>query len=70
MNMNAKRLTTHHLSMHAGRICQPIVGMNNIKLLLASNDTRYNREIIDLVMQVSRIPSGKLHTPQIIYIQI
>ena len=44
--------------------------MNNIKLLLASNDTRYNREIIDLVMQVSRIPSGKLHTPQIIYIQI
>ena len=51
--MNAKRLTTHHLSMHAGRICQPIVGMNNIKLLLASNDTRYNREIIDLVMQVS-----------------
>ena len=70
MNMNAKRFSTHHLCMHTSRICQPIVGMNNIKLLLASNDTRYNRKIIDLVMQVSRIPTGKLHTAQIIYIQI
>ena len=68
--MDAQRFATYQLGMHTSRISQPVVRMDNIKFLLARNHTGNNRKVIDLIMKISRIAAGKLHTPQIIDVHI
>ena len=66
MNMYAKRFTANHFGMNTGRICKPIVSMNQIELLTTSQYTCYNREIIYLLVEVSRVATGKSDTTQIV----
>ena len=62
MDMDAERLSAHHLGMHSGGIRQPVVGMNNIKFLLASHYSGNHREVVYLFVQVAGITAGKVHT--------
>ena len=70
MHMDTQRFATYQLGMHTSRISQPVVRMDNIKFLLARNHPCNNRKIIDLIMKVSRIAAGKLHTPQVIDVHV
>ena len=61
MHMDAQWLSTHLLGIDSGRIGKPVVGMDDIEVLgaryLACNDA----VVVDLVSQIARIASGKLH---------
>src|SRR5574344_2319208 len=56
--------------MYACRICQPVMCMNDIEILLTSNNSCNNRVIINLLMQIVRIATTELHASQVIYIHI
>ena len=68
--MDNQRFSRNLLSMNTSRISQPVVRVNNIKLLLTSHHTGYNRIVIDFFMQIIRISSRKLHATQIIGMHI
>ena len=70
MHMNDQRFAADMLGMYARRISQPIVGMNNIILLLTGYDSCHNGIIIDLIMKIVRITTGKLNTSQVIGLPI
>ena len=70
MHMNAQWTSTHHLGMYTSRISQPVVCMDNVELFLAGYYTGYNGEVVDLFMQIARITSSKLHTSQVVDMQI
>ena len=68
--MDAKRLSANHFSMYSGRVSQPVMRMNDIKLLLTGYYSGNDREIINFFVQVPGITTSKLHTPQIINMHI
>ena len=70
VHMNTKRFAAHHLGVHTGRISQPVMRMDNIKLLLTGYYSGNNRKVVDFLVQISRITSCKLHTSQIIDMHI
>ena len=70
MNMNAERLAAYHFRMHTGRIGQPVVCVDNVKLLLTRHHSGYNRKVIDFFMQISRITAGKVHTAKVVDVHI
>ena len=70
MDMDTERLSAHHLGMHSGRIRQPVVGMNNIKFLLASHYSGNHREVVYLFVQVAGITASKVHAAYVIDVHI
>ena len=42
MHMDAERLATYHFRMYSGRVCQPVVSMNNVEFLLACHNSGYD----------------------------
>ena len=66
VNMDAQGLTTNLLGMYACWISQPVVCMNDIIVKCTSYDTCNNRVIINLLMQIPRIATSKLHSAKII----
>ena len=70
MHMDAKRLSANHFGMYSGRVSQPVMRMNDIKLLLTGYYSGNDREIINFFVQVPGITTSKLHTPQIIHMHI
>ncbi len=70
MDVYAQGLATDVLGMDAGRIGQPVVRMNNVKLLGAGNHASDDRIVVDFLMQVAGIATGKLHSAQIIHMHV
>ena len=70
MHMDTKRFSTYHLSMHTSGISQPVVSMNNIKFLLTSHYSGYDGVIIDFLMQVFRITTGKFHATKVVHMHV
>ena len=70
MHMDHQWLTRYLLGMYPCRISQPVMRMNDIKLLLTCYHPGNDRVVIDLFVQVVRIASGELDTSQIIRIEI
>ena len=70
MYVNAEGLAAYHLGMYAGRIGQPVVGMDDVELLLAGYYTSNDGEVVDLFVQVARIATGKLHATQVVDVHI
>ena len=66
MYMDAQGLATHHLCMHSRRIGQPVVGMNEIKLLRACQHAGNDGEVVDLLVQIAGITARKVETTQVI----
>ena len=52
MNVYAQRLSAYIFCIYSRRESEPVVGMDNIKLLLPRHDSGNNRIIVDLFMQV------------------
>ena len=70
MHMNHQWLPADLLGMDTRRIGQPIVCMNDVELLLPGYNSCHDGIIVDLLVQVVRIATGKLHAAQIIHIHI
>ena len=70
MHVDAKRLSTYLLGMDTGRISQPIVCMNDIKVKGTCHNTCDNGVVVNLLMQVSWITSSKLHGTEIIHMHV
>ena len=66
MNMDAQRFTTDLLGMDAGRIGQPVVSMDNVVVQGTSHHASDNRIVIDFLMQIARITTGKFHSAQVV----
>ena len=56
--------------MYTSWVCQPVMSMNNIKLLSASYYTGNDGIVVDFLMQVRRITTGKFHTAKVIDMHI
>ena len=52
VNVYAERLSADTLSVNASRICEPVMGMDDVKLLGASHNTCYDRVVVDFLVKV------------------
>ena len=66
----AQGLTAHLLGVDTSRIGEPVVGVDDVKLLFASDDTCHDRVVVDLFQQVFRILTRKLDTSQVVGMQM
>ena len=66
MHVNTQGFTAYHLSMYTCGVCKPVVCVNHIKLLTTSQYTCDDAEVINLVMQITGITTGKLYATQVI----
>ena len=64
--MNAERFATHLLGVHACRISEPIMGMDDIELLTARQHSSDDGKIVYLLVKIGRIASSKADTAQIV----
>ena len=66
MDMYAQRFSTDHLCMNTGRICKPVVSVDDVELTSTSHYACYNREVVDFVVEVMTITHIEMHTTNII----
>ena len=52
--------------MDPGRIGEPVVGMDEVKLLAACQHACNDAEVVDFIMQVAGIASCKAHAAQVV----
>ena len=64
--MDAERFSAYYLSVNSGRIGEPVVSVDDIKLLRASQNTCDDREVVYLVVQVAGIATCKAHAAKVI----
>ena len=60
------RLAGHLLGMYACGICEPVVGVDYVKLLGTGDDTGAYRVVVDFLQKVIGIASGKFYTAQVV----
>ena len=70
VNVDAKRFSADLLGVDAGRIGQPVMGMDDVELLGSSHHTCDNRVIVDFLVQIARITACKLHCAEVIDVHI
>ena len=70
MYVNAERLTAHILGMDTSWIGKPIMSMNDIELFGSCHNASNYRVVVDLIVQIAGITTGKLHSTQIIDVHI
>ena len=68
--MDTERFTTYLLGMDTSGEGQPVVSVNDIKLLRAGHLTSNNGVIVNLLVQVAGIASCKLHRTQVVHIHV
>ena len=56
--------------MDAGRECQPVVGMYNIKFFATGYNASDDAVVVDLVVEIRWITTGKVHTAEVIHVHI
>ena len=70
MDMYDQRCARQLLCVDSSRICQPVMRMNDVKLLLTCNDTCDDTVVIDFFIQIVRITPGELYATNIISVDI
>ena len=70
MDMNAQRLAADMLGIDAGGIGEPVVRMDDVKVLGACHHTGNDGVVVYFLVQVGGIASGKLHTAEIVDVHI
>ena len=70
MYVNAQWLSTHSLGMNTSRECQPVVGVNNIKFFATGNNSGNDTVVVDLVVEIRWITTGKVHTAEVVHVHI
>ena len=70
MNMDTQRFATYLLGMDTSGEGEPVVSVDNIKLLRAGHLSGNDRVVINLLVQVARITTGKLHRTKVVHVHI
>ena len=70
MNVDAQWLTAHLLGMDAGRVGEPVVCVDDVEFLLPCDDTGDDGVVVDFLVQVFRVASGKLHAAQVVDVHV
>ncbi len=70
MDMDAERFAAHILRVDACRVGEPVVGVDDVELFGACHDTCNDRIVVDFLVQVAGIASGKLHTSQVVDVHV
>ncbi len=70
VDVDAQRLSAHLLGVDASRIGQPVVCMDDVVVECACHHTCDNRVIVDFLMQVSWITTGKLHRTKVVDVHV
>ena len=70
MNVDAQGLAADLLGMDAGRIGQPIVGMDDVVVKRTSHHASNNRIVIDFLMQIAWITARKLHGAKVVDVHV
>ena len=70
MNMNYHWFTANTFSVQSRRVSQPVVSMNNIKIISTSNYTGNYRIVISLLKYIVWITTRKLNTTQVVCMHI
>ena len=70
MDMDAQGLARNLLGMDAGGIGKPVVGMDDVVIERAGNDSGDNRIVIDFLMEIGGVSTGKLHRTEVIDVHI
>lgn len=68
--MDAQRLAADLLGMDAGRIGQPVVGMDDVVVEGARHHAGDDGVVVDFLVKVSGIATGKLHGTEIIDVHV
>ena len=68
--MDTERLTTDLLGMDTSGEGQPVVSVDDVKLLGTGHLTGDDRVVVNLLVQIARITAGKLHRTQIVHVHI
>ena len=66
MNMYHKGLACHLLGVDAGRIGEPVVRVDDIKVDCAGYHSCHYRVVVDFLKQIVGISPRELYTPQVI----
>ena len=70
VHVNHQGTSAHLFGVDAGRIGEPVVGMDNVVLLLSGNDASHDGIVVDFFLQVVGIFSRKLDAAQIVGLAI
>ena len=68
--MDAQRFSTHVLGMDTSGIGEPVVSVDDIKLLCPGHHASDDRVVIDFLVQVFGVSSGKLHTSEVVHMHV
>ena len=66
MHVNTERFAAHHLGMYTGRISEPVMSMYEVEIFAASQYSGNDGEVVDLLMQITWITTGKVDTSHIV----
>ena len=66
VDVHHQRLSAHLLGVDARGIGEPVVGMDDVILLLSGNDTRHDGVVVDLFLQIVGIAARKLDATQVV----
>ena len=66
VHVNDEGLAAHALGVNACGIGEPVVGVDDVELLLAGNDACHDGIVVDFVVQVFGIAAGKLYAAQVV----
>ena len=66
MHMDAQWLSAYHLGMYTCGVCEPVVSVNQVELLTTGQNARDDAEVVDLVVQIAGITTGKLDAAHIV----
>ena len=70
MHMYAERFSADLLGMYSGGVGEPVVGMDDVELFSTRHYACNDRVVVDFVVQVARIASGKLHGTQVVDVHV
>ena len=70
MNVYAQRLARYILGMDASRECQPVVCVDDVEVKSTCHHTCNNGVVVNFLVQVGRISSGKVHTADVVNIHV
>ena len=69
MHVDHQRLAAHLLGVDAGRVGEPVVGVDNIEGFLACNHTGHNRVVVDFLEQVLGVAAREIDTAKVVGVE-
>jgi hypothetical protein len=68
--VDAEWFARYLLSVDTSREGKPVVSVDDVKLLCAGHLTCDDRVVVDLLVKIARLTSGKLHSTEIIHVHV